>query len=1570
VTLASGDDLSIGLDATLEATHGTVTVGDDALIDGGSLIVGGNYIVNSGGSMTVQNGGHVNLLRSHSMSSNTIYHIAGAGSVLEMSDTSSGSHFFSIDGGQVNVTSGGLLSSARILFVGFGEDGTLFVDGPGSSVTADQPGSGGSDWGFAANATVTFQNNASGSFGSVALARQSTGLQSIGIVTVQSGADLNFAGLALANFGGQSTSATFTVTDVGSTVTAGVLNVGHASTGSAALNVSGGGMFSTGTSTTNVKSTGDINISTGGTFNANGNVTVDGGTINRDNSSSFELATGKTMTVQNGGSANFSGNYSATSSGMYNISGTNSKLETLGGGAFNINNAAQVNVDASGLLSVAGNMEVGNGSSGTLSIDAGASATQAGSSTLTVGHGTTGTATINVGTTIGGGASLTTGTGQFTINATGTVNVGGNDTQGGLYVNGDVLIDGGELNRGSQGAFVLAAGKTMTITNGGIATFTSVGFDENNYITASNGTYNIVGSGSKLVQSGDYLYVANGAQVNAQSGGDIDVSNIFVGLGGNGAVVVDGAGSTLICQGNTEIAHGETTGSLTFQNGSTGNSLGTVILVSQLAGTPHGSASLSVLSGSTASMGALFAGVFDVAGHNAVLNINGAGSAINQTGSNTITLGAAANSIGVINIGTTANGGTLNTGTGLFTINKTGTVNLGGGANTGTLNANGDMLVDGGVVNRTGGSVFALAAGKNITIQNGGSASFTGDYTAAASAVYNISGTNSKIETLSGGAFNINNAAQVNVNAAGLLSIAGNMEVGNGSSGTLSMNDVGASATQTGASTLTVGHATSGTGTINVGATVSGGTLTTGTGLFTIKPTGAVNIGSGANVGTLNANGDVLIDGGVLTRGSGSTFALASGKTMTIQNGGRATFTGDYGTPNATHNVNGSGSRLEAVSSSNILIRNGAQVNVTNGGALSARAIDIGTTGTGGATSTLVVDGIGSSVTATANSDWGGGGRTANVTFQNGATGTFPSAGGIFIAATSIANSAGYVTIQSGATITMGQLDLARTGAPGSVGTFTVTGAGSRVTKSGTSMNIGHASGGTATVTIADGGLLTQSNGGVTINGTGLIDIHSGGTFTSIGAVGINTAGGTATRAAINVDGAGSVFTKTGSSAITIGHATTGAATVNVTNGGQFTAGSGGTTLNATGVVNIDGGTVDLKSLTNNGGAINFTAGSLSYIGDLSVGTGGLLGSDLTLGPNRTLTLTGATTIDASHTLALTGGSFSTGSLAVNGTFDFDSGALAITGSGGLTIGGGGPLGAMVVVNSDQTLDVTNTLTVNAGARLILIEAGGLSAGTLSNDGDLVAIDSSVDGPVVNNSAVTVIDSVDFNGLVSGLGNFFGPGTANFNGGYAPGASPAAVNFEGNVAFGASNTLAIELGGLIAGSGFDQLTIEGSLQLGGTLDVDLTDDFMPQAGNTFDILNWGALSGVFLNVALPPLDGDLLWDESDLYTEGILRVVEPFVPGDFNRDGDVDVADFVMWSKVPTLVDGDYNDWSTHFGQPSGGSGGSAPVVFSPALSPRDRVPEPGAAAPWMVGFGLLAGWRRAKNGSAIQQPC
>src|SRR5439155_22809371 len=121
--------------------------------------------------------------------------------------------------------------------------------------------------------------------------------------------------------------------------------------------------------------------------------------------------------------------------------------------------------------------------------------------------------------------------------------------------------------------------------------------------------------------------------------------------------------------------------------------------------------------------------------------------------------------------------------------------------------------------------------------------------------------------------------------------------------------------------------------------------------------------------------------------------------------------------------------------------------------------------------------------------------------------------------------------------------------------------------------------------------------------------------------------------------------------------------TVTLTSGGLLSVTPFSTNINSGSTINITDSTANLNSLTFNGGMINFNSGVLSFSGNLAVGLGGLLGSNVTLDFSKSLTLTGTTTINAQHELVLSGGSFSTGSLVNNGTFTFDSGVLSITGA-------------------------------------------------------------------------------------------------------------------------------------------------------------------------------------------------------------------------------------------------------------------------------------------------------------------
>jgi hypothetical protein len=157
-----------------------------------------------------------------------------------------------------------------------------------------------------------------------------------------------------------------------------------------------------------------------------------------------------------------------------------------------------------------------------------------------------------------------------------------------------------------------------------------------------------------------------------------------------------------------------------------------------------------------------------------------------------------------------------------------------------------------------------------------------------------------------------------------------------------------------------------------------------------------------------------------------------------------------------------------------------------------------------------------------------------------------------------------------------------------------------------------------------------------------------------------------ATNGTITVNGLGSTWTQTGASTVIIGAPASSTAILNLQSGGTFTSGTGSFTINSTGVVNLDGGTLTLNGPITNNGTLNFNAGALNLSENITIGIGGLFGTSLTLESTQHLSTTATTIIDFFRVLTLNGGTLTTSELLNNGTLAFNSGTLAITGAGRL----------------------------------------------------------------------------------------------------------------------------------------------------------------------------------------------------------------------------------------------------------------------------------------------------------------
>jgi hypothetical protein len=78
------------------------------------------------------------------------------------------------------------------------------------------------------------------------------------------------------------------------------------------------------------------------------------------------------------------------------------------------------------------------------------------------------------------------------------------------------------------------------------------------------------------------------------------------------------------------------------------------------------------------------------------------------------------------------------------------------------------------------------------------------------------------------------------------------------------------------------------------------------------------------------------------------------------------------------------------------------------------------------------------------------------------------------------------------------------------------------------------------------------------------------------------------------------------------------------------------------------------------------------------------------------------------------------------------------------------------------------------------------------------------------------------------------------------------LTITGNYIQGASGALDMQIGGLVAGTDYDQLRVGGSTSLDGTLNTSLINGFIPVSGNTFTLIQGsGPLTGTFTTVNQP-----------------------------------------------------------------------------------------------------------------------
>jgi T5SS/PEP-CTERM-associated repeat protein len=219
----------------------------------------------------------------------------------------------------------------------------------------------------------------------------------------------------------------------------------------------------------------------------------------------------------------------------------------------------------------------------------------------------------------------------------------------------------------------------------------------------------------------------------------------------------------------------------------------------------------------------------------------------------------------------------------------------------------------------------------------------------------------------------------------------------------------------------------------------------------------------------------------------------------------------------------------------------------------------------------------------------------------------------------------------------------------------------------------------------------------------------------------------------------------------------------------------------------------------------------------------------------------------------------------------------------------------------------------------------------------------------------------------------------NGSGVLVPGDVLGSTTIAGNYTQLTGGKLAIDLGGTAAGVTYDSVGVTGSAILGGQLQLNLANGFVPGGTDTFSVFNAvGGVLGVFSNVGsgqrLRLADGV----GSFLVNYGLTSSYNPNqvvlsnfrFGGDFNNDGVVNAADYSVWRNnlgaanesalmgngdgLNGVDEGDYMLWKANFGNTSLASGAAGLAA----------VPEPTSGILLVIGALLAGGATRRRRTS------
>ncbi len=1061
------------------------------------------------------------------------------------------------------------------------------------------------------------------------------------------------------------------------------------------------------------------------------------------------------------------------------------------------------------------------------------------------------------GTVISNGTQFVVGNGSSaaTMNLVGGTNVFANGltiAANGTMTNAATLRTPGLLIN-ATGRFAMNAGLAVVnvVTNGG--TFIQSGglFDPAFY--DNTGTFSLL-SGTNM----DTVFLNEASGTVNQSGGEHDV-NVATNFG---AWTVSGGVAnltnfndlgTLILSGgvmNVSALVVTNTGSVLTFNGGTLNSDGTLINngAAFTVGDTGGGAALNLLGGAHSFSNGLVVGNSGIG--NGLLITNGARAFVDGSTSfttngilygGTTVLGYAASSSN--NTMLVSGAGSIfsnrvNMIVGLYgsgnslTIANSGQVFGGGFVGFGGSASNNTVLVTGaGSVWNSLGALYVGnlgSSGNSLTIANGGHVFDTLGYFGAG---YGNAGNNT-----------------VTVNGAGSLwNNSGDLYAGMGDSGNLlaitnggrvvnTNGLIGANANNNTVAVTGSGSVWSNSGVLYVGNFGSSNSLAIAGGGVVYDTTGFIGSNAGAN-----GNAVTVTSPGSLWSNSGQLYVGYSGSfnQLTIANGGQMkNATGYVGsTFGANTNsvlVTGTGSVWN--NSSWLYVGNTGsfnQLTIANGGTVLNTFGFIGYDSNANNNAVLVT-GAGSVWSNSGNLMVGRDGTGNQLTITNG---------GVVITAGSyvgyFANS--NKALVSGAGSVWNNSSFLEVGGSGSDNQLTIANGGAVFSTSGFIGWLATNGANSNTVLVTDAGSVWSNSGNIYVGwnqafNNQLTITNGGAVFSSNGFIGLGYTN-SANSNAVVVTGASSIWNN--SACLYVGD--TGSFN-------QLTITNGGTVFNTTGYVGYASGANSNAVLVTGAGSIWNNSGSF-YVGYS--------------GSNNSLTIANGGAVTATNVVI--GNSASTGNvLTVSGGWLY---ATNITASGALNVN----YGTLNLLSGTVTV---NQLIVSNGANSVLSFNGGTlnSGGSAVNNGSIFQVG--------NGSSAATFDLlggahsfasglfINTNAILAGTGAI--TGSITDAGLIAPGNGFGVITDTGNLTMLGGGAMTMELGGTNAWL-YDQFDLTGALTFGGTLTLTLLNGYTPQAGDQFNLFDFGSGSGAFSVTNLPTLSPNLYWNTSALYSMGVIE---------------------------------------------------------------------------------------------------